>query len=97
MANDIYHNELAGTEVSFDLAQITGARDLLGAVARDNRAAALRAVQRIVYHRHWHIVRMRALDARGRILADVGGPYVIAPVAGVLRFGGRAVTSFPAT
>jgi len=81
---DIYHNELAGTEVSFDLANVTGAADLLRAVARDKPAATLRAVHRIVFHPGWHIVRLRVMDASGRILADVGGPYVIAPVSGTL-------------
>ena len=87
MTTDIYRNELAGTEVSFDLEQITGAADLLSAVAGHDRAGALKAVSRIVFHRHWHIVRLRALDASGHLLADVGGPYVIAPVSGVLRSG----------
>jgi hypothetical protein len=94
VTTDIYRNELAGTEVSFDLRQITGAPDLLRAVAAGDRAAALKAVSRIVYHRHWHIVRLRALDASGHLLADVGGPYVFAPVAGVLRSGGRVVGRF---
>ncbi|MGD1050395.1 MAG: hypothetical protein ABR947_04915 [Solirubrobacteraceae bacterium] len=93
-ANHIYGNELAGTEVSFDLAQITGATDLLAAVAADNRAAALAAVSRLVYHPAWHIVRLRALDASGQILADVGGPDVIAPVSGPLIWHGRTVGSF---
>ena len=92
--SDIYRNELAGTEVSFDLAQITGAHDLLAAVATHNRAATLKAVQRIVYHPAWHIVRLRVLDAAGQILADVGGPYVIAPVSGTLRSGGHIVARF---
>ena len=91
---DIYRNELAGTEVNFDLAQITGAADLLAAVATHNQAATLKAVHRIVYHHTWHIVRLRVLDTSGRILADVGGPYVIAPVSGVLRSGGHVVGSF---
>ncbi len=91
---DIYRNELAGTEVSFDLAQITGAHDLLAAVARHNQGATLKAVQRIVYHPAWHIVRLRVLDESGRILADVGGPSVIAPVSGVLRSGGHTIASF---
>ncbi len=93
-ANRIYGNELAGTEVSFDLAQVTGAPDLLAAVAADNRAAALAAVSRLVYHPAWHIVRLRALDASGQILADVGGPDVIAPVSGPLLLHDRTVGSF---
>ena len=94
VTTDIYRNELAGTEVSWDLSNITGAADLLRAVAADSRAAALKAVSRIVYHHFWHIVRLRVFDASGHVLADVGGPYVIAPVSGVLRSGGRVVGSF---
>lgn len=94
MTTDIYRNELAGTEVSFDLAQITGAADLLRAVQRHDQAATLSAVERIVYHPAWHIVRLRVLDATGSVLADVGGPYVIAPVSGLLRAGGRVFGRF---
>jgi hypothetical protein len=55
----------------------------------------LAAVKRIVYHHGWHIVRLRVLGAAGRVLADFGGPYVIAPVAGVLRTAtGSVVGSF---
>jgi hypothetical protein len=91
MLTDIYRDELAGTEVSFDLAKVTAATDLLSAVARGDRAAARKALIRLVYHRAWHIVRLRALDASGRVLADIGGPDVIAPVSGVLRSGTGAV------
>jgi hypothetical protein len=95
VAGNIYRNELAGREVSFDLAQITGAGDLLAAAAIHDQAAILRAVRRIVYHPAWHIVRLRVLDtSAGRVLADVGGPYVIAPVSGVLRSGGHVVARF---
>ena len=93
-ATDIYANELSGTEVSFDAAQVTGAADLLSAVAAGNRAAVLRAVTRIVYHPAWHIVRLRVIASSGQILADFGGPYVIAPVAGTLRLRGRGVGRF---
>ena len=93
-ADDIYGNELAGMEVSFDSAQVTGAADLSAAVAADDDAAARTAVSRLVFHPAWHIVRLRALDAGGRVLADVGGPYVIAPVHGFLRLHGRVVGSF---
>jgi hypothetical protein len=93
-AEHIYANELAGTEVSFDLAQVTGAVDLRSAVAAANAAATFAAVHRIVFHPAWHIVRLRVLSAAGRLLADIGGPYVIAPVAGVLRWHGRTVGRF---
>ena len=94
VTTDIYRNELTGAEVTFDLARITGAADLISAVASGNRAATLKAVSRIVFHPHWHIVRLRALDPAGHMLADVGGPYVIAPLSGVLQSAGRRVGSF---
>lgn len=94
VADRIYGNELAGSEVSFDSAQVAGAPDLLAAVAADNIGAAHAAVSRLVFHPAWHIVRLRALDAAGRILADVGGAYVIAPVTGALRLHGRTVGSY---
>jgi len=85
VTSNIYANELAGREVSEDLAQITAAPDLLAAVSADAPAATFKAVQRIVYHPGWHIVRLRVLDASGRLLADFGGPFVVAPVRGILR------------
>ena len=94
VANNIDGGELAGSETKVDLRHVTGAADLLSAVAAGNRAATLKAVSRIVYHHFWHIVRLQALDASGRILADIGGPYVIAPVRGLLSVGGRVIGSF---
>jgi hypothetical protein len=73
------------TETHADLAHVTTAADLIAAVSADNVAATAKAVARLVYHHFWHIVRLRVYDASGRLLADVGGPYVIAPVDGVLR------------
>jgi hypothetical protein len=40
-----------------------------------------------------HIVRLR-VSAGGRLLSDVGGPYVLAPVNATLRLGGRTIGSF---
>ena len=42
---------------------------------------------------HTHIVRLRVLQG-GRLLADIGGPYIIAPVGGSLRLHGRVVGSY---
>lgn len=95
VVDDVYANELSGSEVSSDLAHVTDDADLISAVVGGSSAAALRAVQKIVYHHGWHIVRLRVFGGAGRVLADVGGPYVIAPVSGVLRAaGGAAVGSF---
>jgi hypothetical protein len=97
VASNVYLGELGGpggAETKKDLGHITSAADLLAAVAADSRSATLEAVKRIVYHPFWHIVRLRVLDASGHLLADFGGPYVIAPVTGVLRAGGVVVGSF---
>src|ERR1017187_3647426 len=94
VATNIYLGELGelgDVETMKDLDHVTGAADLLAAVAADNRSATLKAVKRIVYHSFWHIVRLRVLDTAGRVLADFGGPYVIAPVTGVLRSAGGVV------
>ena len=90
----IYANELAGAEVGADLQHVTGAADLSAAVAHGSAAGALAATTRIVYHRHWHIVRLRVTDLHGRLLADVGGPYVTAPATGTISAGGHSVGHF---
>ncbi|HEX2702664.1 MAG TPA: hypothetical protein VHM72_04455 [Solirubrobacteraceae bacterium] len=90
----IYHGESHGWEVSADSAHVTGAADLSLAVADGDATAALAAVTRIVFHRHWHIVRLRVLSRSGQLLADVGGPYIMAPVRGSLTYRGAAVGSY---
>ena len=77
----------AAAETTTDLALRRDARpDLLGrGRGRQSRAPRSRPCKRIVYHPFWHIVRLRVLDASGRVLADFGGPDVIAPVSGTLR------------
>ena len=90
----IYANELGGAEVAADLQHVMGATDLSTGVAHADQKAVLAATTRIVYHRYWHIVRLRVTDLHGRVLADVGGPYVTAPVNGTISAGGRTVGHF---
>jgi hypothetical protein len=85
VVTDIYANELAGAEVGADLARVSRSQRLIGALERHDAAAVRVAVAKLVYHHGWHIVRLRVLDVAGRVLADVGGPDVIAPVPGLLR------------
>ena len=94
VATNIYRGELGGSETNVDIGHVTTAPDLLAAVAAGNSAATLTAVKRIVYHHFWHIVRLRVLDSTGKLLADFGGPYVIAPVTEPLRLGGKVIGSF---
>jgi len=94
VATNIYRGELGGSETNIDIGHVTTSAALLAAVAADNRAATLTVVKRLVYHHFWHIVRLRVLDATGQLLADFGGPYVIAPVSGTLKEDGRVIGSF---
>jgi hypothetical protein len=54
--------------------------------------AVTEAVHQLVYS-HTHIVRLRVLQG-GKLLADIGGPYIIAPVGGSLRYHGRVVGTY---
>ena len=94
VAKNIYAGELGGGEVTIDQNRIARSTALLKAVAKRDSLGAYSAVHALVYHRLWHIVRLRVLDTGGHLLADVGGPYIIAPVSGVLRQGGRVIGSY---
>jgi len=93
VAQKIYMGEITGHEVGEDVAHVTGSTELLDALASSSRAAVYMAVHTIVYTPHWHIVRLRVVK-NGHVLADVGGPYIIAPIAGTLRQNGVKVGSF---
>jgi hypothetical protein len=85
----IYRKELASSGVREDQNQVEGYAPLLSALASENRAAIRTAVTNLVYSRT-HIVRLRVISRRGMV-TDVGGPYIIAPVAGTLRLHGHSV------
>jgi hypothetical protein len=89
-ARRIYAGELHGTETRADIGHITSSRALLSALAGSNEGAVRSAVHALVYAPNWHIVRLRVIKA-GRVIADVGGPYIIAPVSGSLKWNGRTV------
>jgi hypothetical protein len=92
VATRIYGDELAGAEVRSDRRQVEGFAPLLRAVASGNRSATLAAVESLVFS-HTHIVRLRVTRG-GRVLADVGGPEILAPVSGSLRHGGQRVGEY---
>lgn len=92
-ARRILAGELHGAEVRADIGHVTSSQALLSAMAASNPAAVQAAVHALVYAPHWHIVRLRVLKG-GKVLSDVGGPYIIAPVTGTLRSHGRTVGSY---
>jgi hypothetical protein len=93
VARKIYLGELTGHEVGEDVAHVAGSAELANAVASGSPSAAYAVVHQIVYTPHWHIVRLRVIR-NGKVLADVGGPYIIAPISGALRQNGAKVGSF---
>jgi len=93
-ARGIYQAELNAPEVTADRGHVTSSRALVQALASNNKAAVYAAVHALVYAPGWHIVRLRVLSTAGQVLADVGGPYVIAPVTGALTLHGRTVGSY---
>jgi hypothetical protein len=89
VATRIYASELAGSETRSDQRQVESYAPLLSAVASHDRTAVKAAVTRLVYS-HTHAVRLRVISG-STVLADVGGPYVLAPVGGTLRLRGRSI------
>jgi hypothetical protein len=86
-AMQIYARERSSSGVRADQNQVEAFGPLLRALASGNRASVKEAVTRLVYS-GTHIVRLRVTKG-GVLLADVGGPYILAPVGGDLRFHGR--------
>jgi hypothetical protein len=93
VARGIYWGELSGRELREDVMRVRTDQALLAAVASGNTQAAAAAVSELVYKPGWHIVRLRVLHA-GNVLADVGGPDVIAPVSGAMKYQGRRIGTF---
>ncbi|HVA19645.1 MAG TPA: hypothetical protein VMU55_05685 [Solirubrobacteraceae bacterium] len=92
VAQLIYAGESTGSETLSDKRQIESYRPLLSALERGEKAAVKAAVTTLVFS-HTHVVRLRV--SRGsQLLADVGGPYILAPVSGTLRSHGRPVGQY---
>jgi hypothetical protein len=89
VAHRIYAGEVDSTETLKDRVQVETYVPLLQAMAKGRRAAINAAVTSLVYS-HTHIVRLRVLTGN-RLLADVGGPYILAPLYGRLSWHGRTV------
>jgi hypothetical protein len=89
VATRIYANELSSSEVFNDKRQVEGFSPLLSALQSGNRAAVREAVTSLVFS-HTHVVRLRVTRG-GEVLADIGGPEILAPVSGSLRRGGRTL------
>jgi hypothetical protein len=89
VATRIYAGEAASSETHADQHEVEGYAPLLSAVANRESAAVKAAVTSLVYS-GTHIVRLRVLTG-ATLLADVGGPYILAPISGTLRLHGRTI------
>jgi hypothetical protein len=93
----IYQEEANSPYVLAVLRKIEANASFQRAVA-DREEPAIRAAIVSFFAAHIHVVRVRvyAVEPSGaeRLLYDLGGPYVLAPVHGVLRSGGREVGRF---
>jgi hypothetical protein len=92
VAERIYTNELSGPATIADKRQVEGYGPLLSALSERNRAAVAAAVHSLVYS-HTHIVRLRVRQGSS-VVADIGGPYIVAPVGGRLFDKGRLVGTY---
>jgi hypothetical protein len=88
----IYQEELHSPAVSATLRHIERSSAFRRAVAAHD-AAGTRAAIVGFFGEHIHVVRVRVTTGSG-LLMDLGGPYVLAPVHGTVRRGGRVVGRF---
>jgi hypothetical protein len=88
VASLIYEGE-QGRHATVQVRRVQHDRALLEAVAQRDPVATRLAVDRLL---HEHVVRLR-VSAGASLLADVGGPYVLAPVRAPLRLAGRRIGS----
>jgi len=92
VAKQIYLGE-AGSRAQVEVRRVQRDQPLLRALASRDAHATRAAVAALLTK---HLVRLR-VSAGGRLIADVGGPYVLAPVAAALRSGGRTIGEFVAS
>ncbi len=88
----IYQEELHSADVTATLRHIEGSSFFQRAVAAHDAAATRAAIVRF-FGEHIHVVRVRVTTSVG-LLEDLGGPFVLAPVHGTVRSGGRVVGQF---
>jgi len=89
VARQLYLGE-GGSRAQVEVRRVQSNQPLLRAVAARDAHATRAAVQALLTE---HIVRLR-VSAGGRLISDVGGPYVLAPVDASLPGGGGTIGRF---
>lgn len=88
----IYEEEAHSPYVTATVKHMEADAAFRAAVAARDPAATRRAIIGF-FAAHIHVVRVR-VTVGGKLLYDLGGPHVLAPVAGTLRQGGRVIGRF---
>jgi hypothetical protein len=83
VAERVYYAEHEGSKAELLLHYVERSRPFREAVLAGN-AKATRAAIIGFFRSHLHIVRVRVIRG-GKLLLDVGGPHVLAPIPGVIR------------
>lgn len=87
----LFHAEASGRATRRVLRHVARDPRFLSAVARNDPRALRAEIVHLFRDRTLHVVRIRALTAAGRLVNDVGGPYVLAPASTPLRLHGRPI------
>lgn len=82
----IYNQEARGYVARHQVQRAATSRDLVRAIASGNVQSARAAVVSLL---NQHVVRLRVMRG-SQLLADVGGPYVLAPLVGSVNLPGGA-------
>jgi hypothetical protein len=85
IATRLYRVEAGGPSTRRVLRYMADDRRFVAAVAGDDPVALRAAIVRFFRTPSLHVVRVRATTADGRLVGDVGGPFVLAPASTVVR------------
>ena len=88
----IYQEELHSENVSATVRHIENSASFQHAVAAADPVATRAAIVSF-FGQHIHVVRVR-VTIGNRLLEDLGGPFVLAPVHGTVRSNGRVIGHF---
>ncbi|HEV7753274.1 MAG TPA: hypothetical protein VGO71_17125 [Baekduia sp.] len=81
----LVQTEAHGAAVQRVLRVVATDPQLRAAVAHDDGATLRTAIVRLFGNRTLHVVRVRATTTGGRLVGDVGGPYVLSPASRTVR------------
>lgn len=87
----LFHDEQTSPATQRVLHHVAADPQFLRAVATDDPTLLRARIVHFFRDRSLHVVRIRATDSAGKLVNDVGGPYVIAPAWAPLRLHGKAI------